>query len=601
MSQYRSQPSLQQTLALASLFALLTTLPSCSEEVVQALKRARPVTALTLRAQSPGIMEALPGVAEPYRESQLAFEVGGRVEFVLDLGTEVEGALLDEAGQLILNEDGSPVREGTVVAQIDGLRYQQALDELELRKRAAELGLEAQKTTLRTVLVHDLESVKAQARAAALEVEALLSDVDAMESARVLAFATMTRNRELIRTNAISQLALEQSEAEAKTGNARVAQAKTAVEAQRGVSEAAASAVAKAQGAILVKESELAVARADIATLDQQLEQARTDLESCALYAPFSGRLTEVSVAQGAFVQTGSPVATLTFLNPMLIAVTVSEEDNRRILLGSSVAIYPSIARRDLEGSEALNGYVWEKGEVADPATRTFRVGLLARNQPRLAYDQPAGQDQPPTVDSLFPVIYREPHLPGPLYVNRESIGDDNGQSYVLRARGIREGERAEGNSLLMHADRINVELGTQTARFLSWSFVALKDPGVLARGDMLVWGPRPGLADGFVISNKEWIYRPGDLVRVVFDLGNLPEGYYVPVQAISELNGRTSVFVIDSEDQVSRLDVQVHESWNESRRVTSPGLSEGLRVVLRGVHFLADGESVDVLSTLEQ
>ena len=74
-----------------------------------------------------------------------------------------------------------------------------------------------------------------------------------------------------------------------------------------------------------------------------------------------------------------------------------------------------------------------------------------------------------------------------------------------------------------------------------------------------------------------------------------------MPVQAISELNGRTRVFVIGDDERVTSVEVEVHEDWNESRRVTSPQISAGVRIVQRGVHFLSSGEKVGVLSTHEQ
>ena len=92
---------------------------------------ARPVTVLELRSEIPRGELLATGVVEPYRRSDIGFEVGGRILGMVDPGQELAGPLLDADGQLLLDGDGNPRREGDVVAVLDDTRYRQAVEACE--------------------------------------------------------------------------------------------------------------------------------------------------------------------------------------------------------------------------------------------------------------------------------------------------------------------------------------------------------------------------------------------------------------------------------------------------------------------------------------
>lgn len=95
----------------------------------------RPVAVLRL-AERDFIHESnLTGSVGLYREERIGFEVSGRVLWVLDLGLEVHGPVLDEAGTLIAR--------GDVVAAIDDTRYRLQVETLQARLAAEEQNLES--------------------------------------------------------------------------------------------------------------------------------------------------------------------------------------------------------------------------------------------------------------------------------------------------------------------------------------------------------------------------------------------------------------------------------------------------------------------------
>ncbi|MHC4376784.1 MAG: hypothetical protein ACYS26_09330, partial [Planctomycetota bacterium] len=212
---------------------------------------------------------------------------------------------------------------------------------------------------------------------------------------------------------------------------------------------------------------------------------------------------------------------------------------------------------------------------------------MIAANQ-RLA---DRSDSELPAVPFLMPLFDNPMDLQGAagsLYTLDEAVHVEGDQAWVLRVRGLAQGARNAGTLQgVLTADRIPVVVGDRSMRIASFSLVQVIAPGELAEGDLLVPNPTPAHADGFRVADNRWLLRPGDLVQVSLDQGSLPRGFYVPVQAIRELNGRNNVFVIGSDDLVRAVDVEVAESSGNLRRVLSDELRAGDAVVAKGAHFL--------------
>ena len=114
---------------------------------------------------------------------------------------------------------------------------------------------------------------------------------------------------------------------------------------------------------------------------EEQLNQAREDVEDAVLFAPFSGRVTGIHVTQGAVVEAGTAVVTLTLMDPIQVQVAVSADHDRRIHTGERAFLYPKNPVTPNAGRLEVPALVFEKGSVADPDTHTFRIDLMARNE----------------------------------------------------------------------------------------------------------------------------------------------------------------------------------------------------------------------------
>jgi hypothetical protein len=104
----------RQNLGLIAAISLLAAMECAAlrpGEARAAEMAPAPVTTCKLVAREFGREARLTGSVGLYRQEEVGFEVGGRVESVLDLGKEVEGPVYDEAGQI--------VRKGDVVAGLD--------------------------------------------------------------------------------------------------------------------------------------------------------------------------------------------------------------------------------------------------------------------------------------------------------------------------------------------------------------------------------------------------------------------------------------------------------------------------------------------------
>jgi len=112
--------------------------------------------------------------------------------------------------------------------------------------------------------------------------------------------------------------------------------------------------------------SELARARAEV-------EAAELDIRHTRIEMPFEGVVDDISVEVGDVVSVGDPVAYVADLDPIVIAVGISERDIASVRMGHH-------ARVDIVGREPATGLVRFVSRSGNPETRTFRVEIAVEN-----------------------------------------------------------------------------------------------------------------------------------------------------------------------------------------------------------------------------
>ncbi|HWH41200.1 MAG TPA: efflux RND transporter periplasmic adaptor subunit [Usitatibacter sp.] len=93
-------------------------------------------------------------------------------------------------------------------------------------------------------------------------------------------------------------------------------------------------------------------------------------------------------------------------------------------------------------------------------------------------------------------------------------------------------------------------------------------------------------------VANPDRVLRPGLFVRVIVPALDSPDAIRVPQQAVRELQGTKSVFVVGADNKAeSRSIVATHRLENDW--VVASGLTAGERVVVEGTGKIRPGQSV--------
>jgi membrane fusion protein (multidrug efflux system) len=92
---------------------------------------------------------------------------------------------------------------------------------------------------------------------------------------------------------------------------------------------------------------------------------------------------------------------------------------------------------------------------------------------------------------------------------------------------------------------------------------------------------------------------RPGMFARIQVDLGVHTNSLEVPQQAVTELQGKSFVWTVDSQNKVSQRSIELGEEVGENV-VVKNGLNAGETIVVEGLQKIRDGATVQpvVVST---
>jgi len=594
---------MRRSLALSLVLSTLM-LVGCGSEQQAPTRTAKPVKIAKLVRLQPAPAFQVTGVAAPYRQAAVSFEVSGRITRILDVGRSVQVVSRE-------TEDGTWINESEVIATMDDTSYRQQRDAAQLRLATAQAGLKAQEIDVNEVAPAALVRAKAQRDGTLAEVASARAQVEAAQSAKATAESELARSKRLFDEERLSRSQLDQRQNAFDSAKASLTGAEARLRAAQETVAGYEAGVTEAEAALRLKAENLARGRAEVEELRNALAQAETNLSRCILKAPFSGRITSVVASAGDFVAAGKPVLTLTLIDPIKVSVTVSAERERQIKSGNHAFVQP----RDLDSERAkggiLFGTVFEKGAVADPTTRTFQIDIMVRNARILS-----GEPVPPETlrigfRSLLPAVDRNFGEGGPLFVAKDCCVEEDSETVVYRLRGAKFGmprppDLFDGK---LDLDRLVVKKrsgsATEFMQILNWSFRAV-DPvsgtPPLQLGDLLInfenLDPTQ-IVHGVVLERNEWAIRPGDLVPVSFGEAPAPEGLYVPDDAIRALNDQRSVFVVDG-TKVREVQVTLHESVGRLHRIEGAGLEPGSAVVVRGAHYLRDGNEIVVAGEID-
>ncbi len=370
-----------------------------------------PEVAVNPQSALPEVVSA-EGFVVPARDTELAFQVGGRV---------VE----------VLVAEGDSVAAGQVLARLDSTDQQKAVAQAEAGVAQAEAGVKQAEATLAgaqaqlaQVKAGPTEEIIAQAEAAVQTAQAQLNqllagarpeDVQAAAANLLKAEAAVRQAQaaydEIAWAGEVGEtpqaLALEQATLDyeaAKAQYERLVNGPTAEEiavARAGVAEAEAAlaaakagptaeAIAVAEAGVAQAEAGMAEAQAAVASAQATLDTAKAALAHFDLTAPFPGTVGRVGVAVGEFAAPGVPVISLGDTSAWYVETDdLSEVDVVQVAVGQSVRVtVDAIPDREFRGvvtevaprSETKRGDVTYTVtiELTDAGDAPLRWGMTA-------------------------------------------------------------------------------------------------------------------------------------------------------------------------------------------------------------------------------
>lgn len=567
MLAYRAPP-------LAAAVVLLVGLSGCSPAVEPPApaKPPRPVSTLTLTQTRPGVTAEVAGSVVSWKTEQIGFEVGGRVRRVIEPNETVEGRVVAN------HHKGKLLSPGTPLAELDDERFQIAV-------QSARAGIE--------IIRRQIEAVQIDIA------QRLPAEISAAEAERQRAELDLGRHRALVAKSATTQSQLDQAEAAMATTEANLARSKAELAS---------------------RQAELRSLEAQALQAEQRLADEQRNLENTVLYSSFPGQVAATHIAPGSYVQPGDPAVTVQLMDPVLIEFELSAEASRGFQHGDSLRVRTIDQNKQ---PHELYASVYMTDAAADPQTRTFTVRLFARNQ-RMQMAPPPGFEgkQIARTTDLLP-LNLGPVLSGSeqLFAEEESIHHDDEGAFLWKAVNRRLGEVAHGNNRLLEVEKLRIDAGSVSVPFLgNWNFTPVSvrsdqdfDPErdliagklIVEEGDADSWNGKWMLYD-----RGGWLLRPGELVQVELSAHASAPGFYVPMNAIRHESGKTYVFVIDAaaSDQplARRVDVSVAPAdavlssqapLERIEPLQPDALVAGMQLVMRGAHYLTDGDAVVVIN----
>ena len=156
---------------------------------------------------------------------------------------------------------------------------------------------------------------------------------------------------------------------DAETIEAQLVQAQTQLEQATSDLEKSTS----LQRSGITTEDRVLQARAAKASAEAAVTAAQEQLENTVIRAPFAGRLNDMTLDEGEFVNSGDVVAELLDNNPLTIVVQVPQQALSRLEKGQAAQV-------SFITGEVRPGTVAFIGANADSQTRTFRVEITVDN-----------------------------------------------------------------------------------------------------------------------------------------------------------------------------------------------------------------------------
>jgi multidrug resistance efflux pump len=498
---------------------------------------------MTLTEYDPVEPLQLTGSVKSWKEADVAFEVEGRVQYVVEQGTNLKGRWV---------EDGRVRAQGELLAVVDTRTYEIARD-------SAQASLVAAQEERATAQVELEQVLPANLAAAAAE--------------RDRAEAEFVRYDEAYKNSSVAEVEVIRARADRDASQAQYDQSRASIETQK---------------------AKILSLEASVRQAEQSLAQAEYDLERCHLYAPFDCEVSEVYVEAGGYARRGAAVAHVVMMNPIKIDLALSAETASNVHEGD-------VARLRLPGREELGfGRAYDKATTADADTRTFRLSLMTGNEREILDLSPGDPRADMVRIHRYAALFR--HQDGNLYVEANRALRQDEEGFYVWADPDRTWDDPTPADRVLHTKRFRVVPGDHYRNFQGiYLLREIVDAGGMQ--DMQVVAldlPEDFEGGPVVVDTPEWLLRPGQLVPVLLDDEAPAVGLYLPMDAILPVDDDNGVVFLLADGRAKRVPVRLLGTVGDLVQIEGDGVRASAEVITDGVYFLQDGEAVRVAGRRE-
>ena len=255
----------------------------------------------------------------------------------------------------LLVDEGTPVKEGDLIAQLDTA-------ELEAQKRAAEAtirslqsqvsGTRATELMTKGSTTSDVQNAQAQLNSVQASLRAAEATMGQQQSdtKRIVSLADQGIASQQDRDHAV--FALQASQAQVQSLRDQVRSAQAALDAAQARTHNAHAA-----------ESTVASTQAQMNSAEAQLAEIEARLAYTQVVAPVSGVVTVRAALQGEVVNPGEPIVTIVDLNDTWVRAAIPETQEAQVRVGDTLQVR-------MPGGEVIPGKVLFKSTEGDYATQ---------------------------------------------------------------------------------------------------------------------------------------------------------------------------------------------------------------------------------------
>jgi len=235
----------------------------------------------------------------------------------------------------------------------------------------------------------------------------------------------------------------------------------------------------------------------------QDLAMAALDLDSCNIYAPFSGMVEEVFFRAGVGVPQGTNVVKLSMISPVIIRIKLPQEAMDGVSLRDKISIYPV-------GSDQPSGGWFDRRYAFSD-----HIDLFARNEPKAIPKLSEKQDKMAKVRQIQIVFATEIEKGKiSLTIPPAALNKDDEGNFVFRAK-----DQVFPTPLPLEftVEKVRVKPMDAFVHSTTYDHVVLADPGSLKVNQFIVTIAETPLKDNetVVFQELDWQFKEGQQVNV--------------------------------------------------------------------------------------